>query len=235
MTTNAARARTHIAENSLPGLRPRNRTSRRGLALAKSNRASGMRARVRPEGVGDSCHRWYEQQTGRYTSSDPLVLLPGLYVYALANPLYWIDPKGLAPSCKGTWKVWDWWLLGDMRSVAPEGAPQIAPPSANSNKIPGGHSRPGGGGRGGGRDFNFIPPGVCFCSWNCKPCKGPSMFDANALPVTRGKTIHSGSDISGDFCICFNKPSIEEPCPKDPVCEVFPDLGAAVSSPDYTP
>ena len=180
-------------------------------------------------------HRWYEQQTGRYTSSDPLVLLPGLYVYALANPLYWIDPKGLAPSCKGTWKVWDWWLLGDMRSVAPEGAPQIAPPSANSNKIPGGHSRPGGGGRGGGRDFNFIPPGVCFCSWNCKPCKGPSMFDANALPVTRGKTIHSGSDISGDFCICFNKPSIEEPCPKDPVCEVFPDLGAAVSSPDYTP
>jgi len=89
-----------VAENSLPGLRPRNRTSRRGLALAKSNRASGMRARVRPEGVGDSCYRWYEPQTGRYTRVDPLAVATGIDIFSYANdnPLSQTDSLGLRPA-----------------------------------------------------------------------------------------------------------------------------------------
>jgi len=90
-------ARTHVAGNSLPGLRPRNQTSRRGLKLAKSNRASGLRARVRPEGVGDSCYRWYELQTGRYTSVDPLGPYGSRHPFAYARnrPLRYVDRLGL--------------------------------------------------------------------------------------------------------------------------------------------
>lgn len=31
-----------------------------------------LRPRLRPEGDGDSCHRWYDAGTGRYTQPDPL-------------------------------------------------------------------------------------------------------------------------------------------------------------------
>lgn len=60
-----------------------------------------MRARVRPEGVGDFCHRWYEEGTGRYTSIDPDRPLPPplhyfAYVYAGSNPARFIDPLGLS-------------------------------------------------------------------------------------------------------------------------------------------
>lgn len=97
MSPTAALALAPVAKNSLPGLRPRNQTSRRGVKLAKSNRASGMRARVRPEGVGDSCYRWYVPQTGRYTRTDPLGRWgdPHLYAYAQSNPMRFSDPKGL--------------------------------------------------------------------------------------------------------------------------------------------
>ena len=127
VTSYRAPALAPVAENSLPGLRPRNQTSRRGVKLAKSNRASGLRARVRPEGVGDSCHRWYEPQTGRYTKTDPLglgslqlpqfglseldrgiywqqmLLTPAMraeYGYSRENPIRFRDPDGrISPSC----------------------------------------------------------------------------------------------------------------------------------------
>ncbi len=46
-------------------------------------------------------NRYYEPKLGRYLTSDPIGLDGGLntYVYALNNPLYWIDPLGLTVSC----------------------------------------------------------------------------------------------------------------------------------------
>jgi len=45
-------------------------------------------------------HRWYENGTGRYARTDPLVLRPdpqsNVYLYANANPLRFLDPLGLA-------------------------------------------------------------------------------------------------------------------------------------------
>lgn len=100
MVTPAALGRTRGNENSLPAPRSRNRSSRRGVRLANSKRASGIRARVRREGRGRFCHRWYETGTGRYTTSDPasrwgLIPIDPLYAYALSNPLRFIDPSGL--------------------------------------------------------------------------------------------------------------------------------------------
>ncbi|WP_353409196.1 RHS repeat-associated core domain-containing protein [Arenicella sp. 4NH20-0111] len=42
-------------------------------------------------------HRYYDPQTGRYVTSDPIGLRGGMntYGYAGGNPLYWIDPDGL--------------------------------------------------------------------------------------------------------------------------------------------
>lgn len=97
MVTPAALGRTRGNENSLPAPRPRNRSSRRGVRLANSKRASGIRARVRREGRGRFCHRWYEQQRGFYASADPVGLRAGLnlFSYAYASPLRFVDPEGL--------------------------------------------------------------------------------------------------------------------------------------------
>ena len=42
-------------------------------------------------------NRYYHPQLGRYIASDPIGLRGGLntFGYALQNPLYWVDPKGL--------------------------------------------------------------------------------------------------------------------------------------------
>ncbi|MFC9127141.1 RHS repeat-associated core domain-containing protein [Streptomyces sp. NPDC057099] len=46
-------------------------------------------------------HRYYDPATARYHSPDPLGLEPAPDHHAyVANPLVWIDPLGLAPSCK---------------------------------------------------------------------------------------------------------------------------------------
>lgn len=47
--------------------------------------------------------RYYDPSTGRYLTSDPVGLDGGMntYLYANANPLYWIDPLGLAPDWVG--------------------------------------------------------------------------------------------------------------------------------------
>jgi len=43
-----------------------------------------------------NAHRWYEPQTGRYTSVDPLNYISGAtYSYAKASPVLWIDPLAL--------------------------------------------------------------------------------------------------------------------------------------------
>jgi hypothetical protein len=45
-------------------------------------------------------NRWYEHQTGRYTQPDPLRIDSNgevnPYLYAQADPMFWIDPLGLA-------------------------------------------------------------------------------------------------------------------------------------------
>ena len=47
--------------------------------------------------AGCNTHRWYEPQTGRYTSTDYLGLLasPNLFAYVDARPTFFIDPLGL--------------------------------------------------------------------------------------------------------------------------------------------
>lgn len=46
-------------------------------------------------------HRYYEPQTGRYISSDPIGLAGGFntYAYVENNPLRWIDSNGLVAQC----------------------------------------------------------------------------------------------------------------------------------------
>ncbi|MET9392706.1 DUF6531 domain-containing protein [Streptomyces sp. NPDC006624] len=46
-------------------------------------------------------HRYYDPATARYHSPDPLGLEPAPHHHAyVINPLVWVDPLGLAPSCK---------------------------------------------------------------------------------------------------------------------------------------
>jgi RHS repeat-associated protein len=46
-------------------------------------------------------HRYYDPGTARYHSPDPLGLEPAPHHHSyVVNPLAWIDPLGLAPSCK---------------------------------------------------------------------------------------------------------------------------------------
>lgn len=56
-----------------------------------------MRPRLQRNGVGDSCHRWYETQTGRYSSPDPLGRKgdPHPFAYAMSRPTFLTDPLGL--------------------------------------------------------------------------------------------------------------------------------------------
>jgi RHS repeat-associated protein len=53
--------------------------------------------------------RYYDPETGRYVSQDPIGLDGGLYVYAYAqDALYWVDPFGLARRCGPARKDTKW-------------------------------------------------------------------------------------------------------------------------------
>jgi RHS repeat-associated protein len=58
-------------------------------------------------GLHYNYHRTYDPQTGRYLESDPIGLEGGLntYSYSGGNPLYWVDPRGLAMSIYGDYGV----------------------------------------------------------------------------------------------------------------------------------
>jgi RHS repeat-associated protein len=47
-----------------------------------------------------SWHRYYDPETGRYISADPIGLAGGmnLYAYVGSDPVNWIDPWGLISS-----------------------------------------------------------------------------------------------------------------------------------------
>lgn len=59
---------------------------------------SKLKARASYGRVLYNYHRYYEAETSRYVTSDPIGLNGGIntYIYALANPTKFIDPKGEA-------------------------------------------------------------------------------------------------------------------------------------------
>jgi len=188
-------------------------------------------------------HRWYQPGTGRYTRVDPLQgdpNFPGVvtngwaglkflgiitqhpYEFAAANPLVSVDPSGLL-GCHGKWTVYNWWRLGDPPSASPapisfgRRGPQLPP----ANRIPNARgpnpvTPPGPG------PVQLIPPGICYCRWNCIPCEGGMIFDPKRLPVTVGLTINTGRDVaSGDTCLCM-PPGPTTGCDEDYVCKAPP-------------
>ncbi|EFK6855013.1 RHS repeat domain-containing protein, partial [Escherichia coli] len=54
----------------------------------------------RETGLHYNLHRYYDPDVGRFMVTDPIGLRGGLNLYAYApNPLSWIDPLGLNPTC----------------------------------------------------------------------------------------------------------------------------------------
>jgi RHS repeat-associated protein len=54
-------------------------------------------------GLNYNYYRYYEPETGRYQSSDPIGLAGGKNQHAYtSNPLNWLDPLGLSPCTPGT-------------------------------------------------------------------------------------------------------------------------------------
>ncbi|WP_321283836.1 RHS repeat-associated core domain-containing protein [uncultured Vibrio sp.] len=57
-----------------------------------------------------SWHRFYDPETGRYISADPIGLAGGinLYAYADQNPINYVDPDGLNPLALPAYEVIKW-------------------------------------------------------------------------------------------------------------------------------
>jgi len=194
-------------------------------------------------GVYYNVYRWYQPGVGRYTRVDPIqgelrvpggasegiaglgflsILAKNPFAYARANPLIRVDPLGLV-GCDGNWTVYTWWRLGDPPSVDP--APLSSGRRGNqlplANRIPNARGpNPVRSPRGGA--FQLLPPGVCYCRWNCIPCEGGFMYDPRNLPITKGLTVNTGRDItSGDTCLC-PKPGLETGCGDQYICKPPP-------------
>jgi len=196
-------------------------------------------------GVYYNVHRWYMMGVGIYSRPDPLQSDPTFagvvnqgaagrqvlatlgshaFSYAASQPLVQIDPLGLL-SCDGEWKVFNWWRLGDPASTSPSPIPggRNRAPLPPANRIPNARG-PNPVGPPVGRPFQIIPPGICFCRWNCRPCNGESIYDPRRLPVTRGRTYNSGRDVtSGDSCLCL-PPGPETGCHDQDLCTAPPIL-----------
>ncbi|MEU6768959.1 DUF6531 domain-containing protein [Streptomyces sp. NPDC046853] len=85
----------------------RSRTSLWGLPLRDAPEEVGCPLRFPGQyydaetGLHYNHHRYYDPSTARYHSPDPLGLDPAPHHHNyVTNPLTWIDPLGLAPSCK---------------------------------------------------------------------------------------------------------------------------------------
>ncbi|WP_409364251.1 RHS repeat-associated core domain-containing protein [Burkholderia sp. Bp9143] len=73
-----------------------------GIEVRNSLRFQGQRV-DEETGLHYNRHRYYDAQSGRFVSKDPIGLVGGINVYAyVANPTGWIDPLGLEGSpCDG--------------------------------------------------------------------------------------------------------------------------------------
>ncbi len=69
-------------------------------------------------GLHYNWHRYYDPETGRYISADPIGLAGGmnLYAYVGSNPVNWFDPEGLEKWCTDWWYQNEGWMKTGRRS-----------------------------------------------------------------------------------------------------------------------
>jgi RHS repeat-associated protein len=124
-----------LSENSHQGFEAAKRMLCLAAMQAKSNTASGMPVCLRQNGIGSRSSskerdaetgldyfgaRYYSGAQGRFTSVDPITMLPerlvdsqqlNLYAYARNNPLRFIDPTGMViddAKCETNRKCREW-------------------------------------------------------------------------------------------------------------------------------
>ena len=137
--------------------------------------------------------RWYDPQSGRFVSEDPIGLAGGInpYVYANNNPINLRDPSGLKPgkkvvelagvtssnSCEKGWVLSadDVCVPGEDDTATPTGGPTGAPPSEAGEK----------GGPGNGTGTGAKPPTPAKSGRELMSCVW-SVSKENFLATNRG-------------------------------------------------
>jgi RHS repeat-associated protein len=91
-----------------------------GFAGASTPNASGGFVYLR--------NRWYDPQTGRFLTQDPIGLAGGvnLYSYAGGNPISFSDPYGLEPDCRNPKTLYEATYCVGVRTQPLEQAVEIA-------------------------------------------------------------------------------------------------------------